>query len=191
VSEATGIDGIEAPRVETERLVLTWPDAVQIDGYYQRIVGTSMFDTLLWDGPDGPQDLHDFWAARREDAAAGSALLSVALITRSDGACIGGASLRPQGDERVFDIGYALAPSHHGRGYGSEAVRAVVDEGFAHRGAERIFATVFVGNGASRRVAEKAGMRLEGTLRRAVCKRGVWRDEWLLAVTRPDWEARR
>ena len=47
------------PKIEAPRLVLTWPTAEQIDGYYASIVGTNIFDTIFWDGPSGPQDLHD------------------------------------------------------------------------------------------------------------------------------------
>ena len=42
----------KAPHLETERLLLTWPDAAQIDTYYKLIVGSAMFDTILWDGPE-------------------------------------------------------------------------------------------------------------------------------------------
>ncbi len=69
------------------------------------------------------------------------------------------------------------------------ATALAVHEGFANLEAERIFATVFVGNVASRRVAERSGMRLECTLRRVVLERGVWLDEWMLAITHPDWQA--
>ena len=113
------------------------------------------------------------------------------IIEKASDACIGGASLRPvAGDPAILDVGYALAPAFQGRGYGTEAVGALVHEGFANRGAERVFATIFVGNTASARVCHKIGMRLEGTMRRAVLKRGTWRDEWLYAITRPDWEGR-
>ena len=36
---------------------------------------------------------------------------------------------------------------------------------------------------------EKLGFELEGTMRRCICKRGVWLDQWMIAITRPDWEA--
>lgn len=180
----------EAPHIETEQLVLTWPTAAQIDGYHAAIVGTSMFDTILWDGPQDAQELHQWWAHHRTTAGTDEAQFTVAAIERSTGDYVGGLGLRPvEGDRQILDLGYAFAPRVHGRGYGSASVAALVHHGFAELGAERIFAQVFVGNHASRRVAEKAGLRLEGTLRRTVCKRGEWKDEWLLAMTRPDWES--
>ena len=47
---------------------------------------------------------------------------------------------------------------------------------------EKLEATVFVGNVASRRVFEKNGFLLEGTIRRAVKKRGRLVDEWLFGL---------
>lgn len=180
----------DVPRIETERLVLTWPNEAQIDGYHQAIVGTDLFDTLLWDGPESDRDLHDYWERNRRTELADP--FSLAIIERSTDACIGGLALRPvEGDHRILDLGYALAPAWHGRGLGTEAVGALIDHGFAHREAERVFAMIFVGNHASRRLAEKCGMAYEGTLRRTVLKRGRWLDEWMLAVTRPDWERNR
>lgn len=148
-----------------------------------------MFDTLLWDGPADADELARWWAERRAEANDPTKEFSLAVIERASGTMVGGAGLRPvAGDPAILDIGYTLAPAWHGRGYGTELVAALVDEGFRNRGGERIFATIFVGNHASRRVCEKAGMTYEGTLRRAVRKRGVWLDEWMLAITRPDWE---
>jgi RimJ/RimL family protein N-acetyltransferase len=178
-----------APRIHTARLLLSWPDAAQIDDYYRAILGTDMVDTLLWDGPD---DLHDYWHQCRQTSLDGPGVpLSVAVIDKATGRYVGGAALRPiGGNPEQIDVGYAFAPHAHGRGFATEAVGALVHEAFAVRGAERIIATVFVGNQASRSVTEKLGFVCEGVLRAAVRKRGALLDEWLMAITRPDWEAR-
>lgn len=181
-----------APRLETDRLVLTWPSEAQIRGYHDAIVGTDIFDTILWDGPSSPRDLLDYWRDRRAEGSPPiGAPLELAVIERQSDTMIGGVSFRPTRRwPEVADVGYAFAEHAHGKGYATEAVGALVDHGFEARTAQRVFATIFVGNVASRRVVEKLGFVYEGTLRRAVNKRGEWRDEWLLAITRPDWEAR-
>ena len=179
------------PTIETQRLVLTWPTADQTDGYYRDIIGSNIFDTILWNGPENPEELHSFWAVnRRRDPADYGLDLSLAVIEKSTGRYIGGVGLRPvNGNAAQIDLGYAFAPQAHGQGYATEAVGALVDDAFRHRGAERVFGGVFVGNFASRRVMEKNGFQLEGVHRRVVLKRGEWIDEWVLAITRPDWEA--
>ena len=47
------------PLIETKRLLLTWPTPEQIADYYAAIVATSIFDTIVWDGPSGVQELHE------------------------------------------------------------------------------------------------------------------------------------
>lgn len=53
-------------------------------------------------------------------------------------------------------LGYWLGRPAWGRGMATEAVRAVIDEGFA-QGLERLASDVFLDNAASRRVLEKTG----------------------------------
>ncbi|MEE2834665.1 MAG: GNAT family protein [Myxococcota bacterium] len=183
---------LRPPLIETERLLLTWPTPEQVDGFYHSIIGTNIFDTLLWDGPSGVQELHDWWAQSAScDPLDYRLNLNTAVIERTSGRYIGGASLCPvERDPQMVDLGFAFAVDSHGKGYATEALGALVDEAFGQRGAERVFGKAFVGNDGSRRVMEKLGFVCEGTLRRCVFKQGTWIDEWLLAITRPDWEAR-
>ena len=62
----------------------------------------------------------------------------------------------------AVELGYFLSPEHWGRGYATEALRAVTEELF-RIGCESITAGYFEGNEASRRVMEKCGMRPLGT----------------------------
>ncbi|MES2643300.1 MAG: GNAT family protein [Myxococcota bacterium] len=181
---------MNVPRYEVGGLVFTWPSEAQIDGYYAAIVGTNLFDTLLWNGPSHPQELHTFWADRREDYAAGPRhVLSLAVIDPRTDVMIGSGSLRPvRPDHGVWDLGYALAPAFHGRGHGTTLVRLLVDIAFQERGATRLEAEVFVGNDASRRVLEKAGFVLEDTARGAIVKGGRHFDAWRFAMVRKDWD---
>ena len=59
-----------------------------------------------------------------------------------------------------IEIGWRLRPSAWGKGYASEAARPVLAHGLSTVGLERIIADVMPENTASRRVAEKLGMRL-------------------------------
>lgn len=181
------------PRIETERLVLTWPTREQLDGYYSAIVGTDIFRNLLWQGPRSPEDMPDYWLGCKQAAVRNPAGdLNMAAIEKGSGEMIGGISLRSQLKNghgfAVWDMGYALAPRWHGRGYATEMVRAMVDAAFVDRKAERLFADAFVGNVASRRVLEKNGFVFEGVCRSIVGKPDGRRDEWRMALTRADWE---
>ncbi|MGB6337962.1 MAG: GNAT family protein [Thermoanaerobaculia bacterium] len=97
---------------------------------------------------------------------------------------IGGIGLIPQDDvySRSAMLGYWLGEPFWNRGIATLAVRAIVDWAFAELELIRIFAFVFETNTASVRVLEKTGFTLEGTMRRAVFKRGRLMDQSLYAV---------
>jgi RimJ/RimL family protein N-acetyltransferase len=59
----------------------------------------------------------------------------------------------------VPEIGWALAPHAHGKGYATEAVRAVISWGHGHFGSRRTACIIAPENEPSIRVAEKCGYR--------------------------------
>lgn len=65
------------------------------------------------------------------------------------------------GGQPEFEIGYRLARTEWGRGYATEAARAVRDFAFETLGVKRLIAMIDPANTASIRVAEKLGMLYE------------------------------
>ena len=184
------MDAFPTPHLETESLVLTHPTLEQIQGFYDAIIGTNMFDTILWEGPEQVDDLVEWWEEnRKRDPDDTELMLSLAMIEKSSGKCVGGMGLGPKAEETTtVTISYTIAPVFQGKGYATEAVQGLVDEAFTHRGVQRIRGPVFVGNEASRRVLEKAGFQLTGITPNALGKRGVSIDLWELSLTRKSWE---
>jgi ribosomal-protein-alanine N-acetyltransferase len=89
-----------------------------------------------------------------------------ALTLKDNGVLIGNAGIRKENaSDHQAELGYEVNPQFWGHGYASEAARAVRDFGFQKLGLHRIWAHCLKENSASRRVLEKIGMRLEGTLR--------------------------
>ena len=60
-----------------------------------------------------------------------------------------------------IEIGYRLHPDYWNRGLATEAARAVCDYAFSALKLERVISLIHPDNHASRRVAEKNGMKLE------------------------------
>ncbi|HEX7758280.1 MAG TPA: GNAT family N-acetyltransferase [Caulobacteraceae bacterium] len=60
------------------------------------------------------------------------------------------------------EVGWALAPWSHGRGYASEALAAALAWGEARFGSPRAWCIIDPGNAPSIRVAQKAGFRRYG-----------------------------
>jgi len=111
--------------------------------------------------------------------------LSLAIVV--DGRAVGGVGLQLMTDvnRRSAEIGYWLGAAWWGRGIATEAVTLVSDWAFGAHGLLRIFAQPFAENLASRRVLEKSGYDLEGTLRRSAIKEGEVRDQCLYARLSP------
>ena len=70
------------------------------------------------------------------------------------------------------EIGYVISEKYHNMGIATEAVKRVIEFGFETLGLRRIEAHYMVGNDASRRVMEKAGMTFEGILRDSMYVKG-------------------
>ena len=69
-----------------------------------------------------------------------------------------------EGEGPEVEAAYILRRDRWGRGYATEALRAVLEIGHAELGLDRIVALAYLENDASRRVMEKCGMRREGTV---------------------------
>ena len=63
-------------------------------------------------------------------------------------------------DANEVELGYRLLKSVWGKGYATEGSRALIDKGFTELGVQRVVAFTMVVHVASRRVMEKAGLRL-------------------------------
>ena len=85
-------------------------------------------------------------------------------------------------EEGTAEIGYWCVAAARGAGYATEAVAEVARWGFAECGVQRLEWHAAVGNTASRRVAEKVGFTVEGTLRSALVLQGRRVDEWVASL---------
>ena len=92
---------------------------------------------------------------------------------------------------RCATIGIALGREYIGRGYGTDAMRVIVDYGFREMGLHRIQLGVAPFNPAGIRAYEKAGFVEEGRLRESVLHDGRWYDEVLMSILDHEWAARR
>jgi RimJ/RimL family protein N-acetyltransferase len=83
------------------------------------------------------------------------------LITTRAGVPVGACGIATH-DEAAPEIGYWLGVKHWGQGYGTEAVRAVIDFAFTELAHESLCAGARVTNPASRRILEKCGFQWTG-----------------------------
>ena len=88
-------------------------------------------------------------------------------------------------------LGYWIDERHAGRELVPEAVVLVLRYAFETLGLHRIEAAIVPRNQASRRVAEKLGMREEGTARGFLQIQGTYEDHVRFAITAEEWAQQR
>jgi RimJ/RimL family protein N-acetyltransferase len=83
-----------------------------------------------------------------------------------DGVFVGRAGIRPLAVEGApeIEVAYALTRNAWGRGYASEMTQALVEHALERLALPSLVGVVMIEHVASRRVLEKAGFTLEGTV---------------------------
>ena len=114
--------------------------------------------------------------------------------------CLGD-SERPIGEVSLFDLDrvngsaqvgiFIGEPDEWGKGYGTDAVTALVDFGFAELRLERIWLEVWTENHRARRAYEKVGFVPEATLRHDRWEDGRYTDGEIMSLLRDEWQAGR
>lgn len=86
-------------------------------------------------------------------------------------------------------MGYCFDEEHWGKGFATEATRALLQWAFSNIDLNRVQAETDTRNTASAGVLEKLGFTLEGTLREDCVVDGVVSDSWVFGLLRRDWES--
>ena len=89
--------------------------------------------------------------------------------------------------EGSCSFAYMLHEDFWGRGYGTEALQAVLDFGFGEMELSFIEADHMADNGASGAVMAKCGMKRQGIVPGKYEKNGITHDAVLYRITREDW----
>jgi len=86
------------------------------------------------------------------------------------------------------EIAYSLNPNFWSQGLTTEACKAIINVAFNHdQSLNRVFAAIDTRNIPSIKVAQKLGMKCEGTLRQNRRQKGVLIDETWYSLLRKEW----
>jgi [ribosomal protein S5]-alanine N-acetyltransferase len=180
------LTALATPTLRTARLVLRPFD--EADGEDLWALQSDAEVLRYWDAPPWTDRarVEVFLARSRAMAEEGT---GVRLVLESDsGAFLGWCALNAWNPTyRSASITYCLARTAWGQGYATEAGRGLLGWAFAALDLNRVQAEADTRNAASRRVLEKLGFTLEGTLREDCVVDGVVSDSWVFGLLRREW----
>jgi RimJ/RimL family protein N-acetyltransferase len=152
-----------------------------------------------------PEGVAEKWIDSQEPAAAMGKQFHFAITltgTRTPGRehalnetgfIVGAIAVCASGDpeQRRAELGYWIGVPYWGKGFATEAGRAVLEFAFTRRRLHRVFAQHYMTNPASGRVMQKLGMTAEGTLREHIFKNGEYLDVAVYSVLQKEWQRAR
>ena len=174
------------PDISTERLLLrrmTMKDAQDIFEYSRDPL---VAQHVLWDAQRHISEAKEYvrYMNRRYRDDLPS---SWGIIDKASGHLVGTIGYMMHSEENAsVELGYSLARWVWGKGYATEALRAVIDYTFETMDVNRIEAQHEIDNPASGRVMEKCGMTKEGVLRQRLYNKGKFVDVALYSILRGD-----
>jgi ribosomal-protein-alanine N-acetyltransferase len=180
----------QRPTLTTERLILrphTLEDAPEI----KRLIGERDVAKTLLVVPHPYEDgMAEDWISKQRERFDKGESVNFAIIHRQQGFFIGGIGLSSiDRESEIAEIGYWVGKPYWGKGYGTEAARAVLKYAFEVLKLNRIFSKHFGNNLASGRIMQKIGMKHEGCQRQQFKKWGTFVDWELYGILRSEYEA--
>jgi RimJ/RimL family protein N-acetyltransferase len=112
------------------------------------------------------------------------------FVARRAADAVGFAILRDWGSAERVVLVKRIAVSSPGQGHGRSLLNKVVSAAFEETDVWRLWLGVFPENLRARRAYEAVGFRAEGIARGSAYFGGVYRDELVMALLRPEWQAR-
>lgn len=183
------LDLTKTYKIETARLVLRCyipDDAAKL----QASINSSIQHLLPWIpwAMEDPQDID--WMARFIRQVRGQFDLGqdavFGIFDKGEKEIIGGTGLHNRVGKDAREIGYWINAAHIGKGYATEAVRALIKTGFEIEGLQRIEIHCSADNTRSFNIPQKLGFTHEATLKNYSANRqGQLQDEmiWTFSAT--------
>jgi RimJ/RimL family protein N-acetyltransferase len=160
------MDSFPSPAIRSVRLDLREFSADDL-GLVREVAEAGEREALPTGVPTCRDELDEWFANGMHLGGRGTAV-HLMMLDRACGRMVGSISaFHADWEVRSAEIGYGVRRDARGKGYATEALAAVARWMLTEGGIQRVWLTMNTGNAASARVAEKAGFRREGTLRRA------------------------
>jgi [ribosomal protein S5]-alanine N-acetyltransferase len=174
--------------LEADRLILrslTLDDAPMVEKYASDYDVAKTTLNIPHPYPEG--GARDFISSILEAERKGKIVI-FAITRKEDNSLLGLINITGTNANRRAEIGYWIGKPFWGKGYGTEAAKAIIKYGFEELNHNRIYALAFTDNPGSRRIMEKSGMKHEGILRQHAMKDGRPVDLTYYAILREEYK---
>jgi RimJ/RimL family protein N-acetyltransferase len=146
--------------IETARLVLRAPSPRDLDGIVE-LANNPRVAEMLATMPHPYTRAHAEAWLDKVQRGLGHSL--VAFVKGEERVAVGVVGFGHRREDAHQGVGYWVGEEYWGRGYATEAVRALIDHAFSETDAEALAASCRIKNDASRRVIEKCGFQWTST----------------------------
>lgn len=179
---------VRQPTLETPRLILrpfTLDDAPEV----KRLAGDRDIAAVTQNIPHPCEDgMAQKWIKTHPKTFNKGTGVTFAIVLRENNLLCGAIGLSFDKANNNAEIGYWIGKPYWGKGYCTEAAKALLQYGFETIGLHRIHSGHFSHNPASGRVMQKIGMKYEGCRRQYVLKWGNYVDLELYGILKSDWK---
>ena len=174
------------PMIQTDRLFLR-PFLITDAKDVQRLAGDKEVSDTLFTFDPSRVGVSQQWIVDQHEFFEQGKWINLAVTESPGGMLIGSVGLDIDPEHNHAEIIYWLGRMYWGRGYATEAARAVLEYGFAELRLHRVYARFMTRNPASGRVLKKIGMTWEGRLRHDLKKHGVYEDLEVMGILKQEF----
>jgi [ribosomal protein S5]-alanine N-acetyltransferase len=175
----------EQPTIEAPRLTLRPFHADDAPAVQELAGAAEVADTTLSIPHPYPPGAALAWIASHPPQWTEGTLAAFAIVERDTGTLVGAIGLVIIPQHACAEAGYWIGKPYWGRGFATEAGRALFDCAFGQLGLHRIEGRHFTRNAPSGRVMQKLGMEFECVQRESLRKHGRFEDVARYAILAP------
>ncbi|KAA6316506.1 putative ribosomal N-acetyltransferase YdaF [termite gut metagenome] len=173
--------------IKTDRLIMRIAksdDAEAIFSYRSDFIENKYQGWL----PDSVDEVRDYINNMPQTIDVADTCFQFTIISTNENRLIGDMGISFTGHDKMqAEIGCTLHKDFQGKGYATEALKAMVNYLFVTLKKHRVIASIDPRNTASIRLIERLGFRKEAHFKESYSLRGEWVDDIIYAMLRKEW----
>lgn len=182
---------IPFPILETERLILREINEKDKEALYELLSDCDVAKYDYFYPIASKEEALEFIKRYREELNEEEEI-TWGIISKETNNLVGTCCLGDFDEEaRRAEIGYDIVRAQWGKGYATEAVKAIIDFGLTNMNLNRIEAFITPGNDNSVKVLKKLNFELEGIVKERDFIKGKLEDGIIMAMLKRQWIAER